>query len=318
MRHPGVRSAAVATIAALVPCVGLAACGGSDSSGGVTTSARSAPATVPNGAGTAAGASQATERDFDRGNFTHSTRIDNRFSPLVPGTQFVYEGRSNRGEGQRPHEVITTVTDLTKVIDGVRAVVIWERDINAGRLLEGELAFQAQDNDGNVWNLGEYPEEYDNGHVEGAPDTWIAGIAGAHGGIMMRAAPRTGTSSYRQGFAPAIEFADRAKVLRVGLRDCVPVRCFDNVLLTDETNPNEPADGHQRKSYAPGIGTIRAAPAGGKEREQLVLARVVRLDPEALAAVRRRALALDRRGYTVSRRVYGRTPRAKPGAPAGP
>jgi hypothetical protein len=288
----------------MAAAAGVVACGGSRASESPpgTTATVAAPRVI----------APATDHDFDRRKFAHSTRIDNPFSPLVPGTQYVFEGRANRGEGQRHHEVITTVTDLTKTVDGVRAVVIWERDINAGRLLEGELAFQAQDDNGNVWNLGEYPEEYSGGRVDGAPDTWIAGIAGARGGIMMRAAPRPGTPSYRQGFAPAIEFADRAKVVRAGLRDCVPLRCFTNVLMTDETNPNEPADGHQRKSYAPGIGTIRAAPVGGHEREVLVLTRVVHLGPAELAAVRRRALAVDKRGYSVSRRVYGRTPRAVP------
>jgi len=317
MRSLGwVRPAALVLVAVLVPGAGVAGCGSKDAKAPGSTATSATPATAaPSGA---AAARPATERDFDRRNFTHPTRIDNRWTPLVPGTQYVFEGRANRGHGRRPHQVITTVTDLTKVIDGVRTVVIWERDINAGRLLEGELAFQAQDDDGNVWNLGEYPEEYAGGRVDGAPDTWIAGVAGAHGGIMMRAAPAPGTSSYRQGFAPTIEFADRAKVLRAGLHDCVPVRCFDNVLMTDETNPNEPADGHQRKSYAPGIGTIRAAPAGGREREVLVLTRVVRLDPDALAAARRRALAADRRGYAVSRTVYARTPPAVPGAPDVP
>jgi hypothetical protein len=45
---------------------------------------------------------------------------------------------------------------------------------------------------------------------------------------------------------------------------------------------------------------------------------VVRLDPPALAAARKRALALDRRAYSVSRRVYGRTPPAQAGDAAGP
>ena len=63
--------------------------------------------------------------------------------------------------------MIFTVTDLTKEINGVRTVVLWDRDINAGKLLEGELALWAQDDDGNVWLLGEYPEEYDeNGKFE--------------------------------------------------------------------------------------------------------------------------------------------------------
>ena len=68
--------------------------------------------------------------------------------------------------------MIFTVTDLTKEINGVRTVVLWDRDINAGKLLEGELAMWAQDDDGNVWLLGEYPEEYDErGQVRGRPRT---------------------------------------------------------------------------------------------------------------------------------------------------
>ena len=83
----------------------------------------------------------------------------------MPGTQFVFEGRSNRGLGRRPHRVIFTVTGLTKKIDGVDAVVLFDRDINRGKLLEAEITFFAQDDDGNVWNFGEYPEEYDAGRL---------------------------------------------------------------------------------------------------------------------------------------------------------
>ena len=312
MRDPRPRRTAALLAAAMIPAGVLAACGAKDT--GTSTTASSAPGGRPP---TARSVSQATDADFDPRKFTHSTRIDNQWTPLRPGMEYVFEGAANRGHGRRPHQVITTVTDLTKVVNGVRAVVIWERDLSNGRLQEGELAFQAQDDDGNVWNLGEYPEEWSGGRVDGAPDTWIAGIAGAHGGLMMRAVPRPGTPSYRQGFAPAIEFADRAKVLRTGLRECVPVRCFTNVLVTDETNPTEPADGHQRKFYAAGVGPIRAAPVGGREREELVLTRIVRLGPAALATVRRTALRIDRRAYSVSRRVYGRTPPAVPG-PATP
>jgi len=299
------RACLVMAAPTLAAIAAISACGSGSSSGGQASSSGAAAGTAP------PAIRQATLRDFDPRRFTHSTRVDNEWSPLPPGTEFVFEGRSNRGRGRLPHRVVTTVTDLTKVIDGVRTVVLWDRDINAGRLLEGELAFQAQDDDGNVWNLGEYPEEYDGGRVDGAPDTWIAGVAGARAGIVMRAAPRPGTSSYLQGWAPTIEFRDRATVLRAGLRDCVPLRCFRNVLVTDETNPAEPADGHQRKFYAPGVGTIRAKPVGGREEEVLVLIGVRHLSARELADVRRRALVLDRRGYSVSPRVYGRTPRAR-------
>jgi hypothetical protein len=147
-----------------------------------------------------------TDKDFDHGNFSHAARIDNRWFPLVPGTQYIYEGHANRGNGLTNHEVVFTVTDLTKMVDGVRTRVIWDRDINAGHLVEGELAFHAQDNDGNVWNFGEYPEEWDKGHFDGAPDSWLAGTDHARAGILMRAEPRLRTPSYLQGWAPKIDF----------------------------------------------------------------------------------------------------------------
>jgi len=257
-------------------------------------------------------AKDALHTDYDPIRFSDPTRIDNRWYPLAPGTQFVYEGRSDRGHGRLPHRVVFTVTDLVKVIDGVRTVVLWDQDINAGRLLEAELAFHAQDDDGNVWNMGEYPEEREDGRVAGAPDTWIAGVAGASAGVLMRANPRLGTSSYRQGLVPAIEFGDQARVHATGRRDCVPLGCYDNVLVTDETNPYDPTDGHQRKYYARGIGNIRAAPAGGRESEVLVLVAVRRLGREAMAKVRAEALKLDRRAYRVRGAVYAHTPPAEP------
>ena len=83
-----------------------------------------------------------------------------------------------------------------------------------------ELTFNAQDADGNVWNLGEYPEEYENGHLTGAPNTWIPGVQGAKAGLLMRADPRTKTSRYLQGYSPRIDFLDCAKVFQTHQRVC--------------------------------------------------------------------------------------------------
>jgi hypothetical protein len=291
--------------------LGLAACGSGDDEGSTRQGGSSAAVVSSRLPAEAVGL-----KDFDRDDFSNPTTIDNKWSPLAPGTQFIYEGRSNRGHGRLPHRVVFTVTDLTKVIDGVRTVVLWDRDVNAGKLLEGELSFFAQDNDGNVWNLGEYPEELEGGRVTGAPDTWISGLAGAKAGVLMRADPRVGTPSYRQGWAPDIEFGDRAKVFSTGQRDCVPFGCYRDVLVTDETNPYEPTDGHQRKYYAPGVGNIRAAPVGGKEQEVLVLVDVRRLSPNEVAKVRGQALKLDKRAYRVRKDLYRHTPPAQPMQPA--
>jgi hypothetical protein len=244
--------------------------------------------------------------------FSDPTRIDNAWFPLAPGTQYTLVGSANRGHGQRRHRVVFTVTDLTKVIDGVRALVLWDRDYNAGRLEEGELTFHAQDDGGTVWNFGEYPEEYEGGRLTGAPDTWIAGLARARAGILMLGDPRPGTPSYLQGWAPDIDFADRARVLRTGVRSCVPVACYRGVLVTDEWNPAEPG-AHQRKYYARGVGNVRVGTAGeDAESEVLVLERVRRLGAGARAWVRREALKLDRRAYRVRADLYGRTTPAEP------
>jgi hypothetical protein len=283
----------------------LGACGGEDSS----SPAAAAPAPKPK-----TNLSRITDKDYDRTKFSDSTTIDNKWFPLPVGTQFVFQGRSDRGQGRLPHRVIFTVSDLTKVIDGVRTRVMWDQDINAGQLLEAELAFFAQDDDGHVWAFGEYPEEYeDDGSFAGAPSTWIVGRAGTKAGLHMRADPRPNTPSYRHGFAPAIDFKDVAKVVKLGQRACVPTGCYRNVLVTDETNPAEPADGHQLKYYAPGVGNIKAAPGvGGKEREVLELVAVRRLGPKGLAKVRKAALKLEKRAYKVAK-VYRGTPPAQVG-----
>src|SRR5215204_1930981 len=305
------KSVGVLAIGALVPPLLLGACGSSTT----TTSASQAPTTArasqestpTSTPSTTTSSVNVTEKDFDADNFPGAPKVDNRWYPLTPGTQYIFEGEANRGKGTRPHQVVFTVTDLAKMINGVPTVVLWDRDINEGELQEAELAFQSQDNDGNVWLLGEYPEEYEDGKFSGAPDTWISGLDGAKPGVLMRANPRPGTSSYLQGLAPKIEFQDRAKVSKAGLRTCVPVQCYDDVLLIDEWNPLEPEGGKQLKYFATGVGNVRVGAVGDPEAEELVLAKVNQLSEADLAKARAEALKLEKRAFEVSAKLYGRT-----------
>jgi hypothetical protein len=308
MRRPRIGFATPASLVVLSAVVGLLlpACGGGGNSA-VSDDGSKLRAEAHDNLKQA----QITDKDFHAGNFSDGTRIDNRWFPLIPGTQYVLAGHANRGNGLLRHRVVFTVTDLSKEIDGVRSLVIWDRDYNAGRLVEGELAFHAQDDAGNVWNMGEYPEEYSGGKFDGAPDTWLAGVAGAKPGILMRAQPRLGTPTYLQGFAPKIDFSDAAKVYKVRQRNCVPVNCYSPVLVTEEWNPVE-RGAHQFKYYALGVGNIRVGAAGGKEDEELVLEKVARLGPAALAAVRAEAMKLDRRAYVARRDLYRHVPPARP------
>jgi hypothetical protein len=251
--------------------------------------------------------------DFDAKKFSDPLKIDNRWLPLVPGTQFVFQGEANRGEGVEHHRVVFTVTDLTKLVNGVRTVVMWDRDFNGGTMVESEITFFAQDDGGNVWLLGEYPEEYDEeGMFEGAPSTWLAGVAGARPGILMPANPKLEDPTYLQGFVPDIDFQDLARVHKTGQEVCVPAACYRDVMVIDEWDPlAQPQDGHQLKFHAPGVGTVKVEAVGGEEQELLQLVEVKKLGPEELAEARREALKLDERAYRVNAR-WGATAPAEP------
>lgn len=254
---------------------------------------------------------QKQHTEFDRRNFARPVTIDNRWLPLVPGTEFVFEGRLRVAEGDIPHRVVLTVTDLTKVIDGVRTLVIWDRDFDDGELVEEEIAFFAQDKDGNVWLLGEYPEEHEDGETS-APSTWLAGHQDAVAGVAMRVNPRTKTSSYFQGIAPEAEFIDKARVSKTNQKTCVRVECRKNVLVIDEWDPTQqPQDGHQLKFHAPSVGVVRVEPRGGEQQETLVLTTFRRLGDKGLAEARERALELDERAYDLAPDVFRSTPHSE-------
>jgi hypothetical protein len=252
-------------------------------------------------------------KDFDRAEFDQSTDIDNKWFPLKPGTQFAYEGSSVVNKTREPHRVVFTVTDLTKVVDGVRTLVAWDRDYSADELTEAELVFFAEDNDGNVWQMGQYPEEYEHGKLVGAP-TWIAGLKGARAGIAIRAEPRLGAPSYSQGYAPRpINYVDHGRGYRDGQKTCVRAGCYEDVLVTEEYEPSTPG-AYQLKYYAPDVGNVRVGWRGAKEeeRETLVLVDLVHLGQKDLAKAREEALALEKSAYGVSKDMYGKTPPATP------
>jgi hypothetical protein len=255
-------------------------------------------------------AGELTADDFDPSLFDDdSAAIDNEWIAFEPGKRFVWRGWTEEDEGERiGHRIVFTVTDLTKVIGGVRALVGWDRDYSAGQLVETELIFLAQDRFGNVWHLGQYSETWEEGEFVGG-QAWLDGLPdGAKAGIWVKADPQRGTPAYSQGFAPEPYFwDDYAKVLKMGQKTCVPVGCFEDVLVVGEFEPTKPG-AHQLKYYARGVGNVRVGWAGtDPEKEVLVLQRVVQLSPEDLAQARAEALKLETRAY-----VYGQTPPLEP------
>jgi hypothetical protein len=193
-----------------------------------------------------------------------TTKIDNKYFPLKPGTTFVYEGKTaDAKEGD-----IMRVTSDTKKIMGVKCVVVDDRVTEGGKLTEQTYDWYAQDNKGNVWYFGEDSKEIKNGKVTSTGGSWEAGKDGAKPGIIMPVNPKVG-KTYRQEYYKG-EAEDMARALTLNGSTTVPYGSFKNVLVTDEWTPLEP-NVAEHKYYARGVGDVKeVATKGPKETLKLV------------------------------------------------
>jgi hypothetical protein len=225
------------TIALLVPLA--AACG----------SEKKQAESLPQGAETV---------KLDPADFT--TEIDNPYWPMPPGSKWVYR------EGEQRVEV--TVTNETKVIDGIEARVVHDLVTVDGKPKEDTFDWYAQDASGNLWYLGEDTKEFENGKVVSTAGSWEAGVDGAQAGILLPAEPKVGMT-YRQEYYKG-EAEDAAQVLSVDEKVDVPFGTFDNALLTKDYTPLDPSL-LEHKFYARGVGLVLAIGiAGGSDREELL------------------------------------------------
>jgi len=293
-----IRLLAVCVTAAYLSVSVIACGGGSESS--ARTPAQATPDTaesVPNG-------EEISAADFDRRLFDDtSATITNQWVRFEPGRRWTWRGWTEEDGERIPHRIVFTVTDMTKVIDGVRGVVGWERDFSSGRLIESELIFFAQDKRGNVWHLGQYSETYEDREFVGGSAWLVGNLKGAKAGLFMHAQPRRGTRAYSQGFAPPPYYWDDwGKVYRTGQRTCVPAGCYRNVVIIDEFEPTKPG-AHQLKYYARGVGNVRVGWRGtDADKEVLVLSKAEKLGERELARARQAV-----REHEARANVYGRT-----------
>jgi hypothetical protein len=93
---------------------------------------------------------------------------------------------------------------------------------------------------------------------------------------------------------------------------CVPVDCYEEVLVIEEFERNKPG-AYQLKYYAPGVGDIRVGWRGPaeEEKEGLDLVKDVCLSPQGLVKARAAALELEKHAYEL-KDYYRKTQPAKP------
>ena len=192
------------------------------------------------------------------------TGVDNPYFPLTPGTTLIYEGLTADGS----ERIEDAVTRETKVILGVRCVVVHNRVTLDGQLIEETLDWYAQDAEGNVWYFGEDTKEYEGGEVVSTSGTWEAGVDGAQPGIIMQASPQIG-QAYRQEYYNG-EAEDMAEVLSLTEATTIGLDSFQEVWMMREWSALDPSV-VEHKYYARGIGLIlETVVEGGSGRIELV------------------------------------------------
>ncbi len=178
-----------------------------------------------------------------------STRIDNPYWPMRPGT--VWNWRETNAEGTQ--QITVRVTRRTTVIKGIRARVVRDVVRSDGEVVEDTRDWYAQDSGGNIWYLGEDTKEYENGTVVSTEGSWRHGRDGAQAGIAVPARPRA-TCHYREEYL-AGEAEDQALVLSTKESMRTPTGFHRRVLHTANSTPLD-RDILENKFYARGIGPV--------------------------------------------------------------
>jgi hypothetical protein len=184
----------------------------------------------------------------------------NPYFPLVVGRVWTYQ--------KGPETIVVTVTDKTKLIQGVTTIVVRDVVSIGGRVHEDTDDYFAQHVDGTVWYFGELSKNFENGELTDIEGSFLAGVDGAKAGVIMPATPAVG-DLYRQEFALG-EAEDAAEVLSITGTETVPGgSCTGTCVVTRDFNLLEP-ESEETKYYAAGVGLILEVDPESGERVELI------------------------------------------------
>lgn len=203
--------------------------------------------------------------DFDPTNFDYPTTINNQYWPLSSLPDLVYYAEGEDGcEVSKTHILPTLKSDFAGDYAGISAVQVedlaWLSEECDGDyvLVEETVDWYAQDNDGNVWYLGEDTTAYDDDEeCPTSAGSWEAGsdIAGvgsdAEAGIVMLANPVVGLAYQQEYYEDEAE--DMARILQTDAPVDIEFGSYEECLKTKEWTALE--SGHvEHKFYCPSSG----------------------------------------------------------------
>ena len=170
----------------------------------------------------------------------------NPYFVLEPG-----QYRVLRGGGE---ELVMTVLNKTRMVQGVETRVVEEHETANGKLTEISRNFFAihratQD----VLYFGEEVDLYQNDKVVGHGGNWLAGRNRARAGLLMPGRAQVGFRHYQEQ-APGVAM-DRAEIVSTDATVRTHAGTFEHCVKVAETSPM--SRGTEYKYYAPGVGLVK-------------------------------------------------------------
>ncbi len=189
--------------------------------------------------------------------FSQPRAINNPYLPLASLKQDILQNENERVERTARPEMHKMFQVGGQTFE---ALTVEDREFNAaGELTEATRDYFAQDDDGNVYYLGEDVDEYKNGKVTGHSGAWLLGKDTPTPGLLMPAHPKVG-DQFKSEDVPHITW-EKDEVVSVSETVTVPAGTYQNCVKIKETA----SDGAtEYKLYAPGIGCVKEAETDGE------------------------------------------------------
>ena len=221
--------------------------------------------TVVSGAGCEAMGVRAADYHphIDPSNFLET--VDNPYYPLVPGTTFKYR-ETDKGEVS---ENVVTVTHDTRMIMGVKCIVVHDTVMKDGKLAEDNYDWIAQDKQGNVWYFGEATREISPGGMVSTQGSWEAGVNGGQPGILMPGNPEP-DAPYRQNYGRGAA-EDMGQIVALNESVTVPAGSYRGCVKSLQWSLLEA--GTENQWYAEGVGVVKTSATGGTVEELISVTR---------------------------------------------
>jgi len=193
--------------------------------------------------------------------FSHPRDITNPYLPLASLKQDILVGTED-GAKVRVERTAKPELHRTYTIAGqtVEALIVEDREFHDGEIEEVTLDSFAQDDEGNVYYLGEDVDQYKGGKVTGHGGGWQLGQDTQKPGVIIPAHPKVGDKFKSEDVSKSIREKDL--VVSVSETVTVPAGTFTNCVKIKEMAAGE---NPEYKYYAPGVGVVRENPASGDE-----------------------------------------------------